>query len=215
MWGCVDIRNMSFWYQNSGVCFTGDGRWIKWRGRRVYYWTHLSFYVDVNLLLEDMNRPEVSPRWLWNDRWSVQRGSCMTSHFLVVGEQWSRENKIMHNRMNKILSCNITGNISIIWLDFKDSVFLKLGSRCFHNTVQLQEEQQTCVGYCSRRWLYMISTVQLYASPLVSCRWQTRHSRRRSAGLIWERLRQRTPRGTTTWHLKPAGFAVWNWICVL
>lgn len=26
------------------------------------------FYIDVILLLEDINRPEVSPRWLWRDR---------------------------------------------------------------------------------------------------------------------------------------------------
>lgn len=26
------------------------------------------FYIDVILLLEDINRPEVSPRWLWDDR---------------------------------------------------------------------------------------------------------------------------------------------------
>ena len=32
---------------------------------------------------------------------------------------------------------------------------------------------------------------------------------------IWERLRQRTPRGTTAWHLKPVGLAVWSWICLV
>lgn len=60
---------------------------------------------------------------------------------------------------------------------------------------------------------YMILTVQIHVLPKVSCRWQAHHSRRRSADLIWERLRQRTPRGTTAWHLKPVGTAVWNWIC--
>lgn len=60
---------------------------------------------------------------------------------------------------------------------------------------------------------YVILTVQIHVLPKVSCRWQAHHSRRRSADLIWERLRQRTPRGTTAWHLKPVGTAVWNWIC--
>lgn len=36
--------------------------------------------------------------------------------------------------------------------------------------------------------------------PTASCRWQTHHSWRRSADLIWELLRQRTPG-----HLQPLG----------
>lgn len=26
------------------------------------------FYIDAILFLEDIDRPEVSPRWLWNNR---------------------------------------------------------------------------------------------------------------------------------------------------
>lgn len=44
--------------------------------------THLS------LLLKDINRPEVSPRWLCCDRWAVQRGSSMTSCGGVVHPGW-------------------------------------------------------------------------------------------------------------------------------
>lgn len=51
--------------------------------------------------------------------------------------------------------------------------------------------------------------------PSLSCRWQTHHSSRRSADLIWERLRQRTPRGTTAWNWIPVALDVWNWICIV
>lgn len=49
------------------------------------------FQIDVLLLHVDINRPEVSPRWLCNNRRSVQRGLCMTSHVgLVLPDSWGK-----------------------------------------------------------------------------------------------------------------------------
>lgn len=66
------------------------------QGRLYYRWWRMDqvkktmlvcsseFYNNVVLLLIDINRPEVSPRWLWTNRWWVQWGSCMTSHVGLV-----------------------------------------------------------------------------------------------------------------------------------